>query len=68
MKQIPSSPTPGRTQEYKGKVFEATGRTQKASVALRVACRLRQEITNKDRDLKSLTTNDFEEIIDFWAH
>lgn len=56
-----------RTTFLKGKLFEATGKMQKASIALRVACRLRKEITQEDRDVKSLTTADFDEIIAFWA-
>ncbi|KAL3469683.1 tetratricopeptide repeat domain-containing protein [Aspergillus californicus] len=56
-----------RTTFLKGKLFEATGRMQKASIALRVACRLRKEITKEDRDAKSLTTKDFDEIVAFWA-
>jgi hypothetical protein len=56
-----------RTTFLKGKVFEATGKIQKASIALRVACRLRKEITKEDRDVKSLTTQDFDEIVAFWA-
>ncbi len=56
-----------RTTFLKGKLFEATGKPQKASVALRVACRLRKEITKEDRDVKSLTTEDFDEIVGFWA-
>jgi len=34
-----------RTTFLEGKLFEATGKMQKASIALRVACRLRKEIT-----------------------
>ncbi|KAK5680154.1 hypothetical protein LTS10_007081 [Elasticomyces elasticus] len=56
-----------RTTFLKGKLFEATGKTAKASVALRVACRLRKEVTNMDRDAKSLQTEDFDEIVAFWA-
>ncbi|UKZ83205.1 hypothetical protein TrVFT333_011010 [Trichoderma virens FT-333] len=56
-----------RTTFLKGKLFEATGKAQKASIALRVACRLRKEITKEDRDAKSLTTKDFDEIVAFWA-
>jgi hypothetical protein len=56
-----------RTTFLKGRLFEATGKMQKASVALRVACRLRKEITKEDRDVKSLTTKDFDEIVAFWA-
>lgn len=56
-----------RTTFLKGKLFEVTGKTQKASVALRVACRLRKEITMEDRDVKSLTTEDFDQIVAFWA-
>ncbi|GFF26775.1 probable disease resistance protein At1g58390 [Aspergillus udagawae] len=56
-----------RTTFLKGKLFETTGKIQKASVALRVACRLRKEITKEDRDVKSLTTENFDEIVAFWA-
>jgi hypothetical protein len=56
-----------RATFLKGKLFEASGKVQKASIALRVACRLRKEITKEDRDLKSLTTKDFDEIVAFWA-
>ncbi|KAI1078974.1 tetratricopeptide repeat domain-containing protein [Whalleya microplaca] len=56
-----------RTTFLKGKLFEATGKTQKASIALRVASRLRKEITKEDRDVKSLTTEDFDRIVAFWA-
>ncbi|QLI66908.1 uncharacterized protein G6M90_00g032140 [Metarhizium brunneum] len=56
-----------RTTFMKGKLFEATGKTQKASIALRVACRLRKEITKDDRDVTSLTMCDFDELVAFWA-
>ena len=56
-----------RTTFLKGKFFEATGKMQKASIALRVACRLRKDITHDSRDLKSLTMEDFDEIVPFWA-
>ena len=56
-----------RTTFLKGKVLEAMGKIQKASIALRVACRLRREITKEDRDAKSLTMEDFDEIVAFWA-
>lgn len=56
-----------RTTFLKGKLFEATGKMQKASIALRVACRLRKEITKEERDVKSLTTEDFDQIVAFWA-
>ncbi|TVY47452.1 hypothetical protein LOCC1_G002772 [Lachnellula occidentalis] len=56
-----------RTTFLKGKLFETMGKMQKASIALRVACRLRKEITKEDRDVKSLTTKDFDEIVTFWA-
>lgn len=52
-----------RTTFLKGKLFESTGKTQKASIAHKVSCRLRKEITKEDRDVKSLTTEDFEEIV-----
>ena len=56
-----------RTTFLKGRLFEATGRSQKASIAFRVACRLRKEITQEDRDMNSLTTEDFDGIVAFWA-
>jgi hypothetical protein len=56
-----------RTTFLKGQLFEVTGKRQKASIAFRVACRLRKEITKEDRDVKSLTTADFDEIVAFWA-
>ncbi|GAB0138585.1 hypothetical protein EsDP_00006814 [Epichloe bromicola] len=56
-----------RTTFMKGKLFEATGKTQKASIALRVARRLRKEITKDDRDVKRLMTEDFDELVAFWA-
>lgn len=56
-----------RTTFLKGKIFEAADKVQKASIALRVACRLRREITKEDRDAKSLTMPDFDEIVAFWA-
>lgn len=56
-----------RTTFLKGKLFEAMGKTQKASIALRVATCLIKEITKDDREAKSLTTEDFDEIVAFWA-
>ncbi|TQV92527.1 tetratricopeptide repeat domain-containing protein [Cordyceps javanica] len=56
-----------RTTFLKGKVFEGAGKTQKAAIALKVACRLRKEITKVDRDAQSLTAEDFDEIVGFWA-
>ncbi|TVY55719.1 putative disease resistance protein [Lachnellula cervina] len=56
-----------RTTFLKGKLFEEMGKSQKASIAFRVACRLRKEITKEDRDVKSLTTKDFDETVAFWA-
>ncbi|OQD75303.1 hypothetical protein PENDEC_c007G00972 [Penicillium decumbens] len=56
-----------RTTFLKGKLFEVTGKMRKASIAFRVACRLRKEITKEDRDMNSLTTEDFDEIVAFWA-
>ena len=56
-----------RTTFLKGKLFEATGKNQKASIAFRVACRLRKEITKDDRDMNSLTMEDFDEIVALWA-
>ncbi|PNP46214.1 hypothetical protein TGAMA5MH_02249 [Trichoderma gamsii] len=56
-----------RTTFLKGKLFEATGKAQKVSIALRVACRLKKEITKEGGDSKSLTMKDFDEIVAFWA-
>ncbi|EEP77378.1 predicted protein [Uncinocarpus reesii 1704] len=56
-----------RTTFLKGKLFEAMGKAQKASIAFRVACRLRKEITKEDRNAKTLTMKDFDEIVAFWA-
>lgn len=55
------------TTFLKGKLFEVTRKIQKASIAFRVACCLRKEITKDDRDMNSLTTEDFDEIVAFWA-
>jgi len=56
-----------RTTFLKGHLLEATGRIQKASIAFIVARRLRKKITQEDRDMNSLTTEDFNEIVAFWA-
>ena len=56
-----------RTTFLKGKLLSAMGKMQKASIALKVACRLRKEITKEDRDLESLTMEDFDDIVAFWA-
>ncbi|EMR67542.1 putative tetratricopeptide repeat domain-containing protein [Eutypa lata UCREL1] len=56
-----------RTTFLKAKLFEVTGKMQKASIALRVASRLRKEISKEDRDAKTLTKEDFDEIVVFWA-
>jgi hypothetical protein len=56
-----------RTTFLKGKLFEASGKTQKASIALRVATRLWKEITKKDRDVKSLAMEDFDGLVAFWS-
>ncbi|KAL1884476.1 hypothetical protein Plec18167_002066 [Paecilomyces lecythidis] len=56
-----------RTTFLKGKFFEEMGKTQKASAALKLASRLRKEITKEDRDAMTLTMNDFDEIVAFWA-
>jgi len=56
-----------RTTFLKAKLFEEMGKSQKASIALRVAGRLRKEITKEDRDAKGLTLGDFDDIIAFWC-
>jgi hypothetical protein len=42
-------------------------KVQEASSALEVACHLRKEITEDDREDKSLTIEDFDKIVAFWA-
>lgn len=56
-----------RTTFFKGNLFEKTGKVQKAAVAFKVACRLRKEITQEDRDVNDVTMGDFDEIVAFWA-
>ncbi|CAG8410489.1 unnamed protein product [Penicillium salamii] len=56
-----------RTTFLKGKLLSEMGKMQKASIALKVACRLRKEITKEDRDVNTLTTEDFDKIVAFWA-
>ncbi|KYG42812.1 hypothetical protein M433DRAFT_146445 [Acidomyces richmondensis BFW] len=56
-----------RTTFFKGQIFAAMGKTAKASIAFRVASRLRKEITKEDHDAKSLSMVDFDSIVAFWA-
>ena len=42
------------------------GQAQKAAIATRVACRLRKEVTEEDRDAASLTMADFDQIVAVW--
>ncbi|KAJ5686036.1 hypothetical protein N7536_008655 [Penicillium majusculum] len=56
-----------RTTFLKGKLLSDMGEMQKASIAFRVACGLRKDITKEARDLNSLTMEDFDEIVAFWA-
>jgi len=56
-----------RTTFLKAKVFEASGRSQKATVALKVASRLRQDITKERREPASLTVEHFDSLITFWG-
>ena len=56
-----------RTTFFKGQLFAANGKTAKASIAFRVASRLRKEITDEDRDPKDLSMKDFDPIVAFWA-
>lgn len=56
-----------RTTFLKGKLLAAMGKMQKASIALKVACHLRKEITKEDRDVDSLMMEDFDKIVAFWA-
>jgi hypothetical protein len=48
-------------------VLAAMDKMKKVSIALKVACRLRKEITKEDRDVDSLMMEDFDEIVAFWA-
>lgn len=56
-----------RTTFFKGRLFEAMGKVQKASIAFKVACRLRKDITQEDRNVDELTMEDFDRIVAFWA-
>jgi hypothetical protein len=56
-----------RATFFKGKLFEASGKAQKASIAFRVSGRLRKEITGQHRELKSLLMEDFDELVAFWT-
>ncbi|KAK3906405.1 hypothetical protein C8A05DRAFT_40822 [Staphylotrichum tortipilum] len=47
-------PEIARTTFLKGKLFEASEKEQKASIAMKVAARLWKEVTKEDRDPKSL--------------
>lgn len=51
-----------RTTFLKVKLFEAMSRSQMGSIALRVAGRLKKEITKKDRNVNGLTIGDFDDI------
>ncbi|KAJ6099204.1 hypothetical protein N7467_000739 [Penicillium canescens] len=55
------------TTFLKGKLLESMGKTQESSISIRVAGRLREEITKDDRDVESLTMEDFHGIVAFWA-
>ena len=55
-----------RTNFLKAKVLDASGNSLKASAALKLASRLRQEITKERRDPASLTIDDFQSIVTFW--
>lgn len=56
-----------RSMFLKAKLFKSIGKSQKASIALRVAGRLRKEITKQDRDLATLLIADFDDVIAFWC-
>ncbi|ATY63318.1 hypothetical protein A9K55_008959 [Cordyceps militaris] len=56
-----------RTTFLKGSIFQAMGHAQKAGIALRVACRLRREVTGEDREARSLSMADFDRIVAFWS-
>ncbi|EGX88664.1 tetratricopeptide repeat domain containing protein [Cordyceps militaris CM01] len=56
-----------RTTFLKGSIFQAMGHAQKAGIAIRVACRLRREVTGEDREARSLSMADFDRIVAFWS-
>ncbi|KAH3953529.1 hypothetical protein HBH53_029800 [Parastagonospora nodorum] len=55
-----------RTTFLKANVLETLQKNQKAAVALKVACRMRQELTKDKRSPSSLETDDFEKLVVFW--
>lgn len=59
-------PELARTTFLKAKVLETLHKDQKAAVALKVARRLRQELTKEKRSPLSLTTEDFEKLVAVW--
>ncbi|KAF2815180.1 uncharacterized protein BDZ99DRAFT_515926 [Mytilinidion resinicola] len=60
-------PELARTAFLKAKLLEKLGKEQKASVALKVASRLRRELTNRRRNAEDLTMEDFECLLSFWS-
>ncbi|KAK2600215.1 hypothetical protein QQS21_005011 [Conoideocrella luteorostrata] len=56
-----------RTTFLKSKLLEAIGKTKEAAIALKFAYDLRQKITEDDSDVASLTTEDFDKLVGFWA-
>nr|POE88368.1 hypothetical protein CFP56_11597 [Quercus suber] len=56
-----------RTKFFQGKLFAATGKITKASIAFEVAARSKQDITKEALDAKNLDMEDFDSIVAFWA-
>ncbi|KAH7323575.1 tetratricopeptide repeat domain-containing protein [Rhexocercosporidium sp. MPI-PUGE-AT-0058] len=60
-------PELARTTFLKARLLAKLGKTQKAAVTLKVACRLRKEVTGKVEDSSSLTSEDFDRLVAFWS-
>lgn len=61
-------PELARTTFLKKTLLEKLGQTQKAAVAMKVACRLRNELVPQDRrDPADLTAEDFDSLVTFWS-
>lgn len=62
-------PEIARTTFLKAKLMRRLGKEQKASVALKVACRLRRDLVPlaDDRDASLLNFEDFDVLVTFWS-
>ena len=50
-----------------GKFFGRLGKTQNATIALKVAARWRREVSKEDRSVTELTLEDFYRLVTFHA-